>query len=80
MIPNPQYPLYSASLTAFSGQPVVYPLDEENEWGLSVAELKKSLDVARGKGVDVRGLVVINPGNPTGQCLSPDNMKEVRGS
>ncbi len=29
------------------------------------------------QGVHVRGLVVINPGNPTGQVLSEANMKEV---
>lgn len=32
---------------------------------------------AREEGVAVRAMVVINPGNPTGQCLSKDNMKEV---
>ena len=25
----------------------------------------------------MRAMVVINPGNPTGQCLSIDNMREV---
>jgi aspartate/methionine/tyrosine aminotransferase len=25
----------------------------------------------------VRGLVVINPGNPTGQCLNADNQAEI---
>lgn len=28
-------------------------------------------------GVNVRGMVVINPGNPTGQCLPETNMREV---
>lgn len=77
LIPNPQYPLYSASLTAFGGHAVSYPLDEDKEWGLSVEDLKKTLDSARAKGIDVKGLVVINPGNPTGQCLAPDNMKAI---
>lgn len=31
-----------------------------------MSDLKKELDDARSKGTNVRGLVVINPGNPTG--------------
>jgi len=41
------------------------------------SELKTQLVAARTAGSTVRGLVVINPGNPTGQTLSEDNMKEV---
>lgn len=32
---------------------------------------------ARAEGKNVRALVVINPGNPTGQLLSVDNQREV---
>ena len=32
--------------------------------------LKKSYDEATSKGIKVKGLVVINPGNPTGTILS----------
>jgi alanine transaminase len=46
---------------------VPYYLDEATGWGLEVSELKKQLDDARSKGISVRVLVVINPGNPTGQ-------------
>ena len=31
----------------------------------------------RARGVDVRALVFINPGNPTGQCLSVDNLQQL---
>lgn len=41
------------------------------------AELKKSLANAHLLGVDVRAIVVINPGNPTGQCLSEQNIREI---
>jgi alanine transaminase len=34
---------------------------------LEISDLKKQLEDARSKGIDVRALVVINPGNPTGQ-------------
>lgn len=42
-----------------------------------VSELQRSLKEAKNSGVDVRALCVINPGNPTGNCLSKDNMKDV---
>ena len=48
---------------------VPYFLDEEAGWGLEVDELKKQLEEARSKGITVRALVVINPGNPTGQVI-----------
>ncbi|CAN8072068.1 unnamed protein product [Agarophyton chilense] len=77
LIPIPQYPLYSASLTALSGRQVEYYLDEEHGWALSIEELKKSLNDAREQGTHVRAIVVINPGNPTGQVLSEQNMREI---
>lgn len=40
-------------------------------------ELRRSVADARAKGIAPRGLVFINPGNPTGQCLSEDNLKEL---
>lgn len=39
--------------------------------------LRKSVADARAKGVSPRGLVFINPGNPTSQCLTEDNLKEL---
>jgi alanine transaminase len=35
------------------------------------------LKKARAEGIDVRAVVVINPGNPTGGSLSPDNVQSV---
>jgi len=39
--------------------------------------LNGQLQKQKKKGINVRGLVVINPGNPTGQCLSEDNIEEI---
>ncbi|KMZ65714.1 Alanine aminotransferase 2, mitochondrial [Zostera marina] len=77
LCPIPQYPLYSASIALHGGTLVPYYLDEATGWGLEVSELKKQLDDARSKGMTVRALVVINPGNPTGQVLAEDNQKEI---
>ncbi|RRT51763.1 hypothetical protein B296_00029737 [Ensete ventricosum] len=71
LCPIPQYPLYSASIALHGGSLVPYYLDESTGWGLEISELKKQLEDARSKGITVRALVVINPGNPTGQvCFS----------
>uniref|UniRef100_A0A803KQU9 Alanine aminotransferase 1 n=1 Tax=Chenopodium quinoa TaxID=63459 RepID=A0A803KQU9_CHEQI len=67
LCPIPQYPLYSASIALHGGTLVPYYLDEATGWGLEISNLKSQLETARSKGVTVRALVVINPGNPTGQ-------------
>lgn len=77
MIPIPQYPLYTASITLYNGKSVPYYMEEDGEWGLSMGELARALQEARAGGVDVRALVLINPGNPTGNCLSSDLLREV---
>jgi len=77
MIPIPQYPLYSATIPLYNGTSIPYYLDEVSEWNMTLSELKRSYEDASNKGVLPRGLVVINPGNPTGQCLSESCMKEI---
>lgn len=77
LVPIPQYPLYSAGIALNGGTLVGYYLDEESRWGLHVDELKRALTESRNKGIEVRAIVVINPGNPTGQCLEEENMRQV---
>lgn len=77
MIPIPQYPLYSASIPMLGGSCVPYYLNEESSWGLSIEELNRSLKEASKNNLDVRALVVINPGNPTGAVLSEENIREI---
>ncbi|KAL2336344.1 hypothetical protein Fmac_010790 [Flemingia macrophylla] len=77
LCPIPQYPLYSASITLHNGCLVPYYLEEATGWGLEIPELKKQLDAAKSKGINVRALVVINPGNPTGQVLAEENQRDI---
>ncbi|KAJ7522195.1 hypothetical protein O6H91_18G000700 [Diphasiastrum complanatum] len=77
LCPIPQYPLYSASIAVHGGTMVPYYLDEANGWALEVTELRRQLKLARAEGIKVRALVVINPGNPTGQVLSEENQKDI---
>jgi alanine transaminase len=76
MIPIPQYPLYTATIAEFNAYPVPYYLDESNKWALNISELQRTLDAARQHCLP-RALVVINPGNPTGQVLSRQNIEDV---
>jgi len=77
MIPIPQYPLYSATIPMYNGSAIPYYLDEESQWSMTREELERAFSRASSDGVLPRGLVVINPGNPTGQSLSVDHMKEI---
>ncbi|KAK6914620.1 Aminotransferase, class I/classII [Dillenia turbinata] len=77
LCPIPQYPLYSASIALHGGTLVPYYLDEVAGWGLEISDLKKQVEDARSKGITIRALVVINPGNPTGQVLAEDNQREI---
>ncbi|XP_004241856.1 alanine aminotransferase 2 [Solanum lycopersicum] len=77
LCPIPQYPLYSASIALHGGTLVPYYLDEQTGWGLEISELEHQLKTAKSKGIDVRALVVINPGNPTGQVLGEANQREI---
>ncbi|XP_074059124.1 alanine aminotransferase 1 [Macrotis lagotis] len=76
MIPIPQYPLYSATLAEFDAIQINYYLDEEHEWALDVAELRQALNQAKAH-CQPRVLCVINPGNPTGQVQSRENIEAV---
>ncbi|HPA82569.1 MAG TPA: aminotransferase class I/II-fold pyridoxal phosphate-dependent enzyme [Thermoanaerobaculales bacterium] len=77
MIPIPQYPLYSASLELFGGRQIGYLLDDDDHWQLNEAVLEDGLAAARADGINPVGIVVINPGNPTGAVLTVDNIKMI---
>jgi aspartate/methionine/tyrosine aminotransferase len=77
MIPIPQYPLYSATLALYGGRQIGYYLDEQNDWQLNEAILTESISKASGDGTNPVGIVVINPGNPTGSVLSQENVRMI---
>jgi len=76
MIPIPQYPLYSASVAEFNMEQIGYYLNEEKGWSLDTDELERSFTEAK-KICNPRALVIINPGNPTGQVLSRENIEAI---
>jgi alanine transaminase len=68
--------LYSATNAEYNAYQIDYYLDENKEWGMNTVELQKALDEAKDQCVP-RALVVINPGNPTGQVLSRSCMEDI---
>jgi len=69
LIPIPQYPLYTATLAQYRGIPIPYYLDESSGWSTTVTAIEEALAKAHTQGVIPKGLVIINPGNPTGALL-----------
>lgn len=79
MIPIPQYPLYSATITLYGGKEIGYFLDENNHWQLNEGILTESVGKAKREGINPVALAVINPGNPTGAVLSEENIRMIIG-
>lgn len=77
LVPIPQYPIYSASLSLLDARCVPYHLDESKKWGVNWHLLEAAYDSAKSEGIEIRGIVVINPGNPTGAVLSAKGVQEV---
>merc|ERR1711962_1114818 len=76
MIPIPQYPLYSATLAEFNMHQIGYYLNEDKNWAMDMSELERALAEAK-QTCDPKAIVIINPGNPTGNVLSRANIEAV---
>ncbi|KAM0331490.1 hypothetical protein ACHAQA_003166 [Verticillium albo-atrum] len=77
LVPIPQYPLYTATLAVLNATCVPYYLDEAAGWGTDLDAIRAAHAKAKEAGTDVRALVVINPGNPTGASLPEDNIRGI---
>ncbi|MCX7641229.1 MAG: aminotransferase class I/II-fold pyridoxal phosphate-dependent enzyme [Elusimicrobiales bacterium] len=77
MIPIPQYPLYSATISLYGASQINYYLDEDKHWELNEKELEKSISEAKKNSINPKAIIVINPGNPTGSVLSKENIKMI---
>ena len=77
LVPIPQYPLYTATLSVLNARCVPYYLDESRGWGTDLATIRDSYEKAKAEGTDVRAIVIINPGNPTGASLPSDDIKSI---
>ncbi|KZZ97544.1 Pyridoxal phosphate-dependent transferase, major domain protein [Moelleriella libera RCEF 2490] len=77
LIPIPQYPLYTATLSLLNAKAVPYYLDESKAWSTNLEIVKEAYEKGKAEGVDVRCIVIINPGNPTGASLAEKDIRDV---
>ncbi len=64
LLPAPDYPLWTAATSLAGGVPVHYVCDESNGWMPSLEDMRSKITPR------TRGIVVINPNNPTGALYS----------
>jgi alanine-synthesizing transaminase len=66
LVPAPDYPLWTASVSLSGGTPVHYMCDEQAEWAPDIEDIASKITPA------TKGIVIINPNNPTGALYSND--------
>ena len=71
LVPSPDYPLWTAATSLSGGVPVHYRCDEENGWMPNLADIRAKITPR------TRGIVVINPNNPTGALYSDDLLRGI---
>ncbi len=64
LVPTPDYPLWTASVALSGGTPVHYRCDEHDGWNPDLEDIRAKITP------QTRGIVVINPNNPTGAVYS----------
>ncbi|WP_375320865.1 pyridoxal phosphate-dependent aminotransferase [Aliivibrio logei] len=71
LVPAPDYPLWTASVALSGGKPVHYMCDESADWYPDLDDIKKKITP------NTKGIVLINPNNPTGAVYSRDFLLQV---
>ncbi|WP_373135370.1 pyridoxal phosphate-dependent aminotransferase [Enterococcus durans] len=71
LVPMPDYPLWTASVSLAGGNPVHYICDEEAEWYPDIADIKAKVTSR------TKAIVIINPNNPTGALYPKELLEEI---
>jgi alanine-synthesizing transaminase len=71
LLPAPDYPLWTAAASLSGGSPVHYLCDEANGWMPDLSDIRAKITPR------TKGVVVINPNNPTGALYSDDLLKGI---
>jgi alanine-synthesizing transaminase len=71
LVPAPDYPLWTAAVSLSGGRPVHYLCDEQSDWHPDIDDIRAKITP------DTRGIVVINPNNPTGALYPPQLLQEI---
>src|SRR5690606_22352599 len=71
LIPAPDYPLWTAAVTLAGGKAVHYRCDESSDWFPDLDDMASKITDR------TRGIVIINPNNPTGAVYSKDVLEQI---
>ena len=71
LVPAPDYPLLTASVSLGGGTPIHYMCDEQADWNPDIDDIKKKITDR------TKGIVIINPNNPTGAVYSREILEEI---
>ena len=71
LVPAPDYPLWTASVTLAGGTAVHYICDEQSNWMPDIEDIRKKVTPR------TKGIVVINPNNPTGALYPKDILEQI---
>jgi alanine-synthesizing transaminase len=71
LVPAPDYPLWTAAITLCGGRAVHYRCDEQADWQPDIDDMKRKVTSR------TRGIVIINPNNPTGAVYSRELLNDV---
>lgn len=71
LMPSPDYPLWTAAANLAGGRPVHYLCDEQSEWYPDMEDIRKKITDK------TKGIVVINPNNPTGALYPVEVLQQI---
>ncbi|TAL64779.1 MAG: pyridoxal phosphate-dependent aminotransferase [Burkholderiaceae bacterium] len=71
LLPAPDYPLWTAAASLSGGSPVHYRCDETNGWMPDLDDIRAKITPR------TKGIVVINPNNPTGALYSDELLRGI---
>ena len=71
LVPAPDYPLWTAAANLSGGKAIHYICDEESNWFPDIDDIKSKITSR------TKGIVLINPNNPTGAVYSKDLLEQI---
>ena len=71
LVPAPDYPLWTAAVSLSGGNPVHYLCDEQSDWMPDIEDIKRKITPR------TKGIVVINPNNPTGALYPTELLEQI---